>query len=278
MSSPSSTLPRPQLAGGAGFYFADDHALRVTSQNITAALSLAIAGRFLDPRDGRPNDFRHPHVPNTDRSAKSEDWQLGAGWLENLTVRVSSGAPMLGATFVTVDVVRGRGGAAIVVATLAAGYVTARTPLAWPGESAARSIDGAGNLRSITGTNPAAGAEISETVPTGARWRLRSLRATLVASAAAANREVSLIVDDGAAIYGAFPSTVNQTAGLTRAYTASPAGVRGAAATATEITIAIPDLWLPAGHRFRTVTTNLDVGDDWSAPQYSVEEQLEALS
>jgi hypothetical protein len=31
------------------------------------------------------------------------------------------------------------------------------------------------------------------------------------------------------------------------------------------------------GHRFRTVTNNLDAGDNWGAPQYLVEETLEGL-
>ena len=47
---------------------------------------------------------------------------------------------------------------------------------------------GEGYIRTVTGTDPAAGAEVSETVPTNAFWRLRMFSAVLVADANAANR------------------------------------------------------------------------------------------
>src|SRR5262245_6375121 len=119
MSSPVITLPAPTLAAGEGFYFADDDVLRVASQNITANLQLAVGGRMLQLGAKRPSPFRHPHVPNTDRSVKTEDFELGCGWLQNVTVSVVSSTPINGACFVVIDVVRGRGAAAVPVATLA---------------------------------------------------------------------------------------------------------------------------------------------------------------
>jgi hypothetical protein len=85
------------------------------------------------------------------------------------------------------------------------GYVTDTSRLSFPGSPIRSSIEGPGVLRSITGTNPAANAEISETVPTNARWRVHAIRFTLVTDANVANREVALTLDDGAAVFARSP-------------------------------------------------------------------------
>jgi hypothetical protein len=122
---------------------------------------------------------------------------------------------------VTVDLVRGPGAVGGVTATLLQGPVSSLQRIAWPGSLLLSSLDVAGILRSITGTDPAAGAEISETVPTGARWRLRALAATLVTSATVANRTVSLRVDDGTTGYFGTDAAGTQPASNTIRYNAA---------------------------------------------------------
>jgi hypothetical protein len=89
-------------------------------------------------------------------------------------------------------------------------------PLAFPGVPIASPLDGGGALRSIAGTTPGAGAEISETVPTGARWELLAFQATFVTSAAAANRVPQLTLDDGTTVYFRLGAALNQAASLTQ--------------------------------------------------------------
>jgi len=264
------------LAGELGIWCTGEESLRITSFSGDADAVVTLGIRFQNDDRANPNVYQERHVPNTDRTAASSDYPLGCGWLKAITAIASSGAPVYAHTFIRVDLIRGRGTSATVLQTLLQGPVTALTRRAWPGSPIAASIEGPGTMRSIAGTNPAANAEISETVPTGARWRVHALVFTLVTDATAANREVVLTFDDGTTVYYATTPAANQAASLTRRYGAAAGGVRGAAATAAEIAIALPDLWLPAGHRLQTVTTNLQVTDNYGAPQLLVEEHLEA--
>lgn len=127
-------------------------------------------------------------------------------------------------------------------------------------------------LSSLAGTNPAVGAEISDTVPANARWRPLAMSYSFVTSATVANRETAVTFDDGTTVYSREPSRATQAASLTRQYALSPMNVFGTVAQDTTITVPLPDVWLPAGHRIRTATTALQAGDDYSAPQYLVQE------
>jgi hypothetical protein len=265
--------PLPTLAP-SGIYVAGDEYLLVTSYNTLANATITVSGRMLGT-GGRLTPFEDRHVANSDRTAATSAIRLGEGWLQEITAIAGGGAPVIGQTFARVDLVRGEGAARSIHATLLQGMLTATQRLAWPGSPLGTTLGAPGALRSLTGTNPAANTEISETVPTGARWRLVSFRAALVTDANAANREVALTFDDGTNVYMEAHAGVNQAASLTRQYTASIGAVRGAAATGTGILIALPEVVLPAGHRIRTSTTNRQATDDWSAPQYLVEEWLE---
>jgi hypothetical protein len=273
-TSPPGAASAPLAIVPSGLYVTSDDALLLTSYNAAASVTLRIGGRVLTP-DRRVVPFEASQVANTDRTAKTTTVQVGEGWLQSLSVVVSGGSPIPGQTFVTVDLVRGSSGARTVHATLVGGPVTTTLRQAWPGNVLHGPLDHRGALRSVTGTDPAANTEIAETVPTGARWRLRSLRVTLVTDANAANREVSLLVDDGTATLYAVPSGVNQAASLTRNYSFAAQAVRGAAATSGDIIVPIPDLDLRAGYRIQTSTANRQATDNFGAPQLLVEESIE---
>lgn len=133
--------------------------------------------------------------------------------------------------------------------------------------------DGPGLIRSITGATPSAGAEISETVPAGARWELLTFLATFTASAAAATRNPTLRMDDGALIYFTAGDINSLTAGQAFKYCWSTGGAYSATAPRSTFAGAIPiGLRLAAGHRIRTLTATIDVGDQYSAIQYLVRE------
>src|SRR4051794_36291420 len=72
--------------------------------------------------------------------------------------------------------------------------------------------------KTVTGPDPAAGAEILVTVPAGKWWLLRALRFTLVTSATVANRRPALTIDDGATEWWRWRAGVDQAASLTRLY------------------------------------------------------------
>lgn len=251
-----------------------DTNLRIESFNSLAGVTLTIVARMIATGD-EPSIAVYTHTPNTDRTIKTSDFVLPEGWLLSLMVYASAGAPRRGQCFVRASLIEGFTGATINTATLLQGYVQDTTARAWPGSPIEASCDGAGYVRTIVGTNPAAGLEISETVPTNARWELRTFIAQLVASAAAANRRPTLLFDDGANVFWRVNSNVNQVAGETSIYQAA-IGAPFATLDARVYALPLPArLPLMGGYRVRSSTAAIDVGDDYAAPIYEVEEWIE---
>ncbi|MBA7554734.1 hypothetical protein ES705_47365 [subsurface metagenome] len=131
-----------------------------------------------------------------------------------------------------------------------------------------------GRRTSITGTDPAVDTEILETVPERRRWRLCSVHFTLVTDINAANRQISIIIDDGTNTLLHLTIQTVQAASTTRNYTLANFSV-------TEFLVGddlfhpFPPLCLPAGFRFRTETADRQAGDNFSAPQALVEEWID---
>lgn len=266
-------LPALRAGGGRLYLTGEDH-LRVTSFNSNASAELTIEGRYMD-LEGRVIASGDRHVPNTDRTSKSTLVRLGQGWLLDVMVRATAGTPRRGQCFALLEIVRGFTGAVAPVAFLAQGYVTDTSRFGFPGSPIASSPEGPGVLRSITGTDPAANLEISETVPTNARWRVHGIAFSLVTDANAANREVALTFDDGATVFARVPSGLNHLASLTKLYSAFYAAPRNTLATDTTVNVPLPRLDLQGGHRINTVTTNRQATDNYGAPQLLVEEWIE---
>jgi len=264
----------PTLVAAPGPFVTGEDNLRVRAWGSAAGVTLTVTARTLS-LDGELRPIVKDFAASADRTLTSQAVRLEKGWLTNVLVLATAGTPGLGRVFVVVDLIRGIDGGVTHVATLAAGYVSATQALAWPGAPIETSIAGAGAIRSITGTNPAAGVEIIETVPAGARWRLHSIAATLTTSATAANRVVNWAFDDGALTYYQATAAALQAASLVRQYVAAAAGGGG---STLDVTIAAPlplGRVLAAGHRILTLTTNLQAGDNWGAPQLLVEEWIE---
>jgi hypothetical protein len=123
-------------------------------------------------------------------------------------------------------------------------------------------------IGTTVGTDPAAGAEASVTVPAGTQWELYSVGITLVTSAAVANRTPHLLVDDGTNVVANLVPAAVQAASATVAYSFTEAGVDYAAVRDGVMLVGqLPTgLRLGPGWRIRTLTTALDVGDNYGAP------------
>lgn len=266
--------PRGVLAA-PGIYFTGDDHLLLTSWNSLAGVVLTLTGRFLH-LDGRIEPFRETHTPNTDRTAGTSTFRRAEGWLLECSVLVSTGAPVRGQTFVRVDLVRGLGVVDTVLAPLFADYVTSAHRPGYPFTGVRSPLEGPGALRSVLGTNPAAAAEISETVPTGARWTLYGATFVFVTDGNAANREVAIVLTDGTNILATSSAGFSNTASLTKRYVAAPYGAGTAPLQGTDRQIVLPPFRLLAGWKITTVTTNIQAGDDYAAPRLTIEEHLEA--
>ncbi len=131
-----------------------------------------------------------------------------------------------------------------------------------------------GRIRSITGADPAAGAEISETVPDRRRWLLRGIYFTFTTSATVADRLVHLIIDDGTNIIAKICVVTAHAADTAKDYSFANYG-------STQLNpvncfyLPLPLFPLTEGYRIRTSTDLIEGDDDYSAPRLLVEEWID---
>lgn len=251
--------------------------LRIITVCSVAGVAVTIGGRAR-ASDGTLSAFAHVVAPPSDRSVLVTDVALAPGYLVNLAAYASAGTPKIGECFVIVQLIRGFSGATIVVGELLADYVTARQAVAWPGSPIRSSIEGGGCIKTFEGTQPAAGADIFETVPDNTRWELIAVRAVLTCSSTAANRKAQLFIRDQVA--GSY------AAGFTRFVSASANQQHfhywgrsvDEVNVQTENWWAIPlphDVILLATHQVRIFALAMQAGDQWTAPFLHVREWLE---
>jgi len=137
--------------------------------------------------------------------------------------------------------------------------------------------------RSIAGTAPAAGSEISQTVDTNARWKLRTWRHTFTTSGTGGTRLGGrLVIDDGTNILYQTPQLPTTTTTgatfvvlLVAGYGPNETAFDGINAMRLSAHV---EQQLLAGWRIRTLGTTSISGDALSAPQFEVDEWIETKS
>lgn len=202
--------------------------------------------------------------------------ELTEGFLLSVGAVSPGGTVAWGTGYATISLQRGNIPALIVDTLLCKGFFTQNVPLSFPPNATHDTGDVRGAGTSILGAVPAAGADISETMPASCTRRLRTISATLVTAVAAANREAQLQITDGSLnVQCLSPSAFTQAASLTRRYTwaIGCTNVQGAQSTTTLAPIG--DILLESFSslpKIQTVTTNIQAADQWSAPAYEVEE------
>lgn len=218
--------------------------------------------------------FQHVHTTNADRTEVST------------SVRLSDFPTLVQVYPVTRDNIRRGSLYALVtlrlggfaVGQLCAGYIGgSMKSLTFPPGIHEDSNEGPGLLRSVLGTNPAANAEISETVPTDALWRIHSLEIQLVTDANVATRTSFVIVDDGTNRLHELSPGATQAASLTRTYNYLNNYNLSETAFDGDGFIRRPflkDNKLPGGYRVRTNTSSIQAGDNYAAPRIFVEEWI----
>lgn len=133
--------------------------------------------------------------------------------------------------------------------------------------------EGTGTPKTITLANPAAGSEISQTVPTDKAWRVYLARIPLTTAVAAADRTPQLRITDGTNILWESRTHDNHIASLTRTYNWDRDGEYSTTVDVDEFYNILIDLGiLLAGDIISTITGNLQGADDWGAGFLRVEE------
>lgn len=236
-----------------------------------SALPIIVRGRYMLP-DGTIRTIEQDIPTVLGLSQPSIFIPLGECYLFAVDVLPNGNWCGVGQLHVSISIVRYGISLINSVQCLAAGMCTMFNPVSWPASGIRSAVDSQGFIRSIQGTVPAAGAEISESVPSGVRWRLLSIFYSLQASAAVANRISTVTIFDGVHSTDVFGPGITQTAGILLTYTnakyANPVGALPGIGNRTSL----PDIILPPTWAFKTLTAGLQAGDQYSAPQYVVEE------
>lgn len=131
---------------------------------------------------------------------------------------------------------------------------------------------GIGEIRVVNTTQPAAGANSTETVPAKCRWRCGVWRASLVTDANVANRNLLFQVDDGATTLNNIQPNLTQTAGQAVSYDLFAAAPDRSAVVNSTLHTPMVDAIAHAGWRFKTNVNNIQVGDQLSGIRMGIEE------
>jgi hypothetical protein len=264
------------LTPPSNLYIGKDDALFITTYSSVASLRVDVRGRHL-LANGRMATVELSNVPASNRTAVTNLYTLGEGFLLNLGIFLGSGSCKRGQCYVVVGLAQGQDASHLKHTIIAQGYVGTGVNQAWPGNRLEQPTEGNGVLRRVAGTNPPATNEIHEAVPTGARWRLLSLFVALTTNATVANRRPVFTLSDisSFAFYSASAPIV-QAASLTTYYDIVSGLAYDTAPDSTRVLIGIPAfLLLSAGCQIDSLTTNMQAGDDYIAPSMWVEEWIE---
>jgi len=258
------------------FLFTGEDAIEIASWNSLIGVRIAVQGRMWSAAEGiKP--FAFDHTPNDDRTRRLEVFGVPHGYLLNVAVFARTGAPRIGQTFISLHVIRGRGTARYLLATLVQGYLTADQELAFPGSPVRNSVEAGGYLRTVFGTTPAAGAVVSEPVPTGARWELRSVEVQFACSAAAGNRIPALLLIGSGILIQFAPAVVTMAASASNfLYWVPGISLAPSAWTGRSVASLPMGSQLYGGDSFQVSAQGLQAGDQFTAPHFQVWEWLEA--
>ena len=265
-----------RLPGGAlGQWVTPDDLLIGLVRNSLAGVSLAINARLWNPVEG-VHEINELMTPTSDRSLNTFSFGLHYGYLVSAVIKATAGSPHRGQTLATMLLARPPAAAFAPKVLLAQDYVTTQYGPLYPGGKQGAGVDGQGALFSFSVAQPAAGADWVQTVPTGARWILHGIYATLATAIAVANRQPLLLFDDGTNKLVAANTALVQAASLTEDWAWSPTvsttGLFQSNVNEVQLPFPVP---LSAGWRVRTLTGAIQAADQWSAIRLLVEEWLE---
>ena len=156
---------------------------------------------------------------------------------------------------------------------LCSGFIDSMTSISYPALQKQDRIPGRGHIREVVGANPAAGAEVSVTVPNGAIWLIHAFTVTFVADANPANRRVNILFTNPNGQEVNTVTNINQVAGATKKYNVANYGAFVDSDQLDRLPSQLPsNLYLIAGGTITTSTESIQAGDDFGAPIILLEE------
>ncbi len=202
--------------------------------------------------------------------------QLTEGYLLSVGATALGGA-MRGRCFVRGSILRALGGGTTARIPLFADYISGLGSVGWPNGRVISSDEGPGFLQAVNIANPAAGSDWLISVPFSDRWRPVSFTGTFAAAIAVANRQVQIIVDDGANTYWIDDASANIPASTVDQITATTTNVPTGVVTTIQNVVLPPNLVMPSGHRIRSSTIGIQGADQWSNLWWLFEKWLDVV-
>lgn len=272
---PGLSFATDKIQPPAQYWVTPDDLLVVGIANARAGVNVAIQCRLWTP-EGKLSNPNFMVQPPNDRVLRYTAVPLYYGFLVSVAAfATGTPLPVRGQTYVTIQVVRPPLTSFVNVLSMGADYIEGANFVQWPYARIVGATESPGALFQLYGTTPGAGSDWSLTVPTGARWRVRLIFATLVTGGAAGTRVVQLqltTAGQGLALISC-PNSQGPTSNL--GYTFAPNLVLTVAAGFNPCVYLPPDLVMPAGSTINAITNGLQAGDQWTAPSFYLEEVLE---
>lgn len=255
----------PDVATPPGrVYIGRDDRLYIRTTSTSSPPTVTLSGRLLHA-DGVIRPFVFSHVAAANFNAAAESFNLAEGFLLSVAATVETANVQPYQLLVEVGIHRGRFADRQIVQVLFRDWIATQQATGWPGGRIAPPLELPGEPRAAAVPNPAAGSEVSVMLNADAYTRLEALRLELVTDGTAANRQVQLELVAAGGVIWRSPAFDAQTASLTRSYFWAIGGEFQAAPALGDHNGYLPDLILPPASIFRTVTENLQAGDDYGA-------------
>lgn len=162
--------------------------------------------------------------------------------------------------------------------TLCQGHLSNLLGLSWPDIGGVSPVQINGPLTETPGAVPAAGAEINDSVPAGQIWEIFAIVTSLVTSATVADRTVKLTISYPIGGQMMRVAAATQQASEDQEYTFVPDGTTQVIVANTSQEIALPaPLILGPGTSIGTITTNIQVGDAYTAAAYNIRRTYQSI-
>lgn len=277
LSQPSRiSFTLAKLQPPSDLYITRDDQIVVRAIGTVASESIHVTGRLLT-LDGVVVPFAVDVVAPIASTSVTRLISGVEGFLLSLTA-IATQATTRGGAYVRVWLNRGAAALTNCQQLLLSDYVTNVLPTSWPSGIPQDTTSGFGLMLSLAGTSPAAGADFTGANGSLVRWRLQSLSAILTTSVAVANRNIEFALTDagGLTVFRA-GATASVPASTTAHVTCTPGGTQVSVVGST-LMIPLPALvMMPLNYGFKTITTNLQAADQWSAIQMVVEQWFDGL-
>lgn len=254
------------------FYLGPFDYIQFSATNSLAdAVTVQVRGSYFiddDLNEARP--FVQPLVIGA-YSTNGIAMRLGRCWLKTITIApLNNDALQCGDVLVAIQILKGMINSPIyALATLIDDYVYSDYDPSWPTLAGLGPNKDNWSIRVIEqAVQPALGAEFLYTVPARLRLHFKSIRFSLACSAVVANRRPSLVIDNGAAgnMIARISSQTVVAGGATQIYSfVSGYPISNVIFPTAEVQDPYPpDIVLYPGCRIRTLTDNLDAGDQYT--------------